>query len=62
MIDVRSVTTEFNTLFETMTSIAEKVDPVKLNATLSRGGAGAGRAGRQVRRSRSSTATRFWRS
>ena len=30
-----STTTEFNTLFETITSIAEKVDPVKLNATLS---------------------------
>ncbi len=35
VIDVRSVTTEFNTLFETVTSIAEKVDPVELNATLS---------------------------
>jgi phospholipid/cholesterol/gamma-HCH transport system substrate-binding protein len=34
VIDVSSVTTEFNTLFETVTSIAEKVDPVKLNATL----------------------------
>ena len=34
MIDARSVTTEFNTLFETLTSIAEKVDPVKLNLTL----------------------------
>lgn len=34
VIDVRSVTTEFNTLFETLTSIAEKVDPIKLNATL----------------------------
>ncbi len=29
------VTTEFNTLFETVTSISEKVDPVKLNMTLS---------------------------
>ena len=29
-----SVTTEFNTLFETVTQIAEKVDPVKLNMTL----------------------------
>ena len=29
------VTTEFNTLFETITSISEKVDPVKLNLTLS---------------------------
>jgi phospholipid/cholesterol/gamma-HCH transport system substrate-binding protein len=34
VIDARSVTTEFNTLFETITSIAEKVDPVKLNLTL----------------------------
>jgi phospholipid/cholesterol/gamma-HCH transport system substrate-binding protein len=35
VIDATSVTTEFNTIFETITSIAEKVDPVKLNATLS---------------------------
>jgi phospholipid/cholesterol/gamma-HCH transport system substrate-binding protein len=35
VIDATSVTTEFNTLFETITSIAEKVDPVRLNATLS---------------------------
>ena len=35
VIDVRDVTTEFNTLFETITSIAEKVDPIELNATLS---------------------------
>jgi phospholipid/cholesterol/gamma-HCH transport system substrate-binding protein len=35
VIDVRSVTTEFNTLFETITSIAEKVDPIELNSTLS---------------------------
>ena len=35
VIDVRSVTIEFNTLFETVTSIAEKVDPIELNATLS---------------------------
>jgi len=34
VIDIRSVTTEFNTLFETITLIAEKVDPVKLNLTL----------------------------
>jgi len=34
VIDARSVTTEFNTLFETLTSIAKKVDPVKLNLTL----------------------------
>jgi len=35
VIDARSVTTEFNTLFETVNSIAEKVDPIELNATLS---------------------------
>jgi len=35
VIDVRSVTTEINTVFETLTSIAESVDPVKLNLTLS---------------------------
>ena len=35
VIKVSSVTTEFNTLFETLTSISEKVDPVKLNMTLS---------------------------
>jgi phospholipid/cholesterol/gamma-HCH transport system substrate-binding protein len=29
-----AVTTEFNTLFETVVSVAEKVDPVKLNQTL----------------------------
>ncbi|HTX97856.1 MAG TPA: MCE family protein [Mycobacterium sp.] len=34
VIDASSVTTEFNTLFGTITSIAEKVDPVKLNLTL----------------------------
>ena len=33
VIQAQSVTTEFNTLFETVTAIAEKVDPVKLNAT-----------------------------
>ncbi|WP_197383291.1 MCE family protein [Mycolicibacterium mengxianglii] len=35
VIDVSGVTTEFNTLFETITSISEQVDPVKLNMTLS---------------------------
>jgi len=35
VIVARSVTTEINTLFETITSIAQKVDPVKLNLTLS---------------------------
>jgi phospholipid/cholesterol/gamma-HCH transport system substrate-binding protein len=34
-IDATAVTTEINTLFETITSISEKVDPVKLNLTLS---------------------------
>ncbi|TPG31920.1 MCE family protein [Mycolicibacterium hodleri] len=34
VIRVQSVTTEFNTLFETVTSIASKVDPIKLNQTL----------------------------
>jgi len=29
------VTTEFNTVFETVTNLAEKIDPVKLNLTLS---------------------------
>ena len=33
-IDVSGVTTEFNTLFETVVSVAEKVDPIKLNQTL----------------------------
>lgn len=35
VIDATGVTTEFNTLFETLTSIAERVDPVKVNLTLS---------------------------
>ncbi|MDM4139987.1 MULTISPECIES: MCE family protein [Mycobacterium] len=35
VIDATSVTTEFNTLFETLMSIAEKIDPVKVNLTLS---------------------------
>ncbi|BBZ02727.1 Mce family protein Mce2A [Mycolicibacterium chitae] len=34
-IRVRSVSTEFNTLFESILAIAERVDPVRLNATLS---------------------------
>ncbi len=34
-IDATAVTTEINTLFQTLTSIAERVDPVKLNLTLS---------------------------
>jgi phospholipid/cholesterol/gamma-HCH transport system substrate-binding protein len=35
VIDVTTVTTEFNTLFQTINAISEKVDPVKLNLTLS---------------------------
>jgi len=34
VIDVSGVTTEFNTLFETVVSVAQQVDPVKLNQTL----------------------------
>ena len=34
VIDVTKVTTEFNTLFETVVSLAEQVDPIKLNQTL----------------------------
>ena len=34
VIDASAVTTEFNTLFETVTSIAEQVDPIKVNETL----------------------------
>jgi phospholipid/cholesterol/gamma-HCH transport system substrate-binding protein len=34
VIDASAVTTEFNTLFETVTSIAEQVDPIKVNRTL----------------------------
>jgi phospholipid/cholesterol/gamma-HCH transport system substrate-binding protein len=33
-IDSSAVTTEFNTLFETVTAIAEQVDPIKVNQTL----------------------------
>ncbi|MDP9165738.1 MAG: MCE family protein, partial [Actinomycetota bacterium] len=34
VIDARSVTTEFNTVFQTVLSLTQKVDPVKLNKTL----------------------------
>jgi phospholipid/cholesterol/gamma-HCH transport system substrate-binding protein len=33
-IQVSGVTTEFNTLFETLVSVTQKVDPIKLNQTL----------------------------
>jgi phospholipid/cholesterol/gamma-HCH transport system substrate-binding protein len=35
VIDVTKVTTEFNTLFETVVDVAQQVDPIKLNQTLS---------------------------
>lgn len=35
VLQAAAVTTEFNTLFETVTAIAEQIDPVKLNQTLS---------------------------
>jgi phospholipid/cholesterol/gamma-HCH transport system substrate-binding protein len=35
VIDATHVTTEINTLFQTITSISQKVDPVKVNLTLS---------------------------
>lgn len=34
VIDVSAVTTEFNTLFETVMSVAQKIDPVQLNQML----------------------------
>ncbi len=37
VINAAAVTTEFNTLFETVLSISEQVDPVKLNQILSAG-------------------------
>src|SRR5271163_605773 len=35
VIDSRSVTTEFNTVFQTLVELAQSVDPVKVNLTLS---------------------------
>jgi phospholipid/cholesterol/gamma-HCH transport system substrate-binding protein len=35
LIDATSVTTEFNTVFETLIQLSESVDPVKVNLTLS---------------------------
>ena len=35
VIDVTAVTTEFNTLFETIVGVSTQVDPIKLNQTLS---------------------------
>jgi phospholipid/cholesterol/gamma-HCH transport system substrate-binding protein len=34
VIDATHVTTEFNTLLETVVSVAQQVDPIKLNQTL----------------------------
>jgi phospholipid/cholesterol/gamma-HCH transport system substrate-binding protein len=34
VIDVTSITTEYDTLFETVVSVAKQVDPIKLNQTL----------------------------
>jgi phospholipid/cholesterol/gamma-HCH transport system substrate-binding protein len=34
VIDATAVTTENNTLFETIVSVSQKIDPIKLNATL----------------------------
>ena len=51
-ITVRTVSTEFNTLFQTILSISEKVDPVRLNTTLSAAAEGltglGGRFGRSL--------------
>lgn len=46
-ITARWVSTEFNTLFETVMAIAERVDPVKLNQTLSATAAALGGMGAQ---------------
>ena len=54
VIDVTSVTTEFNSLFETVLSVSEKVDPVKLNQTLAAAGWATDSG------SHSTTATRSW--
>jgi phospholipid/cholesterol/gamma-HCH transport system substrate-binding protein len=51
IIDATAVTTEFNTLFETITSIAEKIDPIKLNITLSAAAEALGGLGAKFGRS-----------
>ncbi len=48
-LDVTAVTTEFNSLFETITAITEQVDPIKLNQTLSATAEALDRAGKCVR-------------
>ena len=58
VIDATSVTTEFNTVFETLVELSESVDPVKVNLTLS-AAAQALTGWATNSGSRSSTATRF---
>ncbi|WP_454560884.1 MCE family protein [Mycobacterium haemophilum] len=48
VIDATSTTTETNTLFETLTAIMEKVDPVKLNLTLSAAAEALSRLGDKI--------------
>lgn len=57
VIDATSVTTEFNTLFETIVDVAEQVDPIKLNQTLTATAEALDGLGDRFG-SRSSTATR----
>ena len=57
VIDASSVTTEFNTLFETVTSIAEQVDPDQAEPDADRDRRGADGSGRSVRRLAGRTAT-----
>ena len=54
------MTTEFNTLFETVTSIAEQVDPIKLNQTLAATAEALTGLGDRFGRVAASTATGFW--
>ena len=57
-IDVSSVTTEFNTLFETVVSVAQAGRPDQAEPDADRHRAGARRAGRPLRRVDRPTATR----
>jgi len=45
VIDATSITTEFNTVFETLVELADNVDPVKVNPHAGRRGAGVDRIG-----------------
>lgn len=51
VVTATSVTTEFQTLFETVTGIAEKIDPIELNLTLSAAAEGLTGLGRKLGRS-----------